>query len=97
MFTSFIRFCLISSEICSRLLAGSKELAELLKRTVDSQNISFSDAAKFAGYSKSEELSSVFLEKGSYSAFIELHIEQGPILEEEGRILYAHSNSCLND
>ncbi|KAL9140233.1 hypothetical protein ABFS82_14G022800 [Erythranthe guttata] len=68
----------------SRLLAGSEELKELLKKTVDSQNISFSDAATFAGYTKNEDLSSVFLEKGSYSAFIELHIEQGPILEEEG-------------
>ncbi|EYU32522.1 hypothetical protein MIMGU_mgv1a005924mg [Erythranthe guttata] len=68
----------------SRLLAGSEELKELLKKTVDSQNISFSDAATFAGYTLNEDLSSVFLEKGSYSAFIELHIEQGPILEEEG-------------
>ncbi|KAM7279037.1 hypothetical protein ACFE04_006171 [Oxalis oulophora] len=31
-----------------------------------------------------EDLSSVFLKKGTYSAFLELHIEQGPILEEEG-------------
>ncbi|CAA2957351.1 ureidoglycolate hydrolase [Olea europaea subsp. europaea] len=68
----------------SRLLAGSKELAELLKKTVDSQNISFFDAARFAGYANHlQDLTSVFLEKGSYSAFIELHIEQGPILEEE--------------
>ncbi|KAK4405824.1 Ureidoglycolate hydrolase [Sesamum angolense] len=51
--------------------------------TVDGQNISFSDAAKFAGYENAQDLSSVFLPKGSYSAFIELHIEQGPILEEE--------------
>ncbi|KAL2506652.1 Ureidoglycolate hydrolase [Abeliophyllum distichum] len=68
----------------SRLLAGSGELAELLKRTVDNQNISFLDAARFAGYANHlEDLTSVFLKKGSYSAFIELHIEQGPILEEE--------------
>ncbi|KAK6145983.1 hypothetical protein DH2020_019852 [Rehmannia glutinosa] len=67
----------------SRLLAGSEELTELLKTTVDGQNISFSDAAKLAGYTNNEDLSSVLLKKGSYSAFIELHIEQGPILEEE--------------
>ncbi|KAK4478164.1 hypothetical protein RD792_017446 [Penstemon davidsonii] len=67
----------------SRLLAGSEELAQLLKKTVDGQNISFSDAARLAGYENNEDLSSVFLKKGSYSAFIELHIEQGPILEEE--------------
>ncbi|KAG5075652.1 hypothetical protein JHK84_056883 [Glycine max] len=29
-------------------------------------------------------LGSVFLKKGTYSAFVELHIEQGPILEDEG-------------
>ncbi|KAL3812510.1 hypothetical protein ACJIZ3_013778 [Penstemon smallii] len=67
----------------SRLLAGSEELAQLLKKTVDGQNISFSNAARLAGYEDNEALSSVFLKKGSYSAFIELHIEQGPILEEE--------------
>ncbi|KAL3642058.1 hypothetical protein CASFOL_012873 [Castilleja foliolosa] len=67
----------------SRLIAGSEELAEALKKTVDGHNVSFSDAAKLAGY-PNEDLSSVFLKKGSYSAFVELHIEQGPILEEEG-------------
>ncbi|GAA0142460.1 hypothetical protein Leryth_019790 [Lithospermum erythrorhizon] len=67
----------------SRLMAGIKEHAELLKNTVDNQNISFFDAAKAAGYSNVENLSSAFLNKGSYSAFVELHIEQGPILEEE--------------
>lgn len=67
-------------------MAGSKTLANALKTTVDGQNISFFDAAQSAGYTKDEgDLSSVFLEKGSYSAFVELHIEQGPILEDEGR------------
>lgn len=73
----------------SRLLAGSRELAELLKTAVDGQNVSFPDAAKFAGYANNQDLSSVFLQKGSYSAFIELHIEQGPILEEEGWTYYS--------
>lgn len=68
-------------------MAGSVELAELLKKTVDGQNISFADAAKSAGYGNALDFSSVFLKKGSYSAFIELHIEQGPLLEEEGRTL----------
>ncbi|EOY05927.1 N-carbamyl-L-amino acid amidohydrolase protein isoform 1 [Theobroma cacao] len=69
----------------SRLLAGGEALAKALKTTVDSQNISFLDAARSAGYAKDQDdLSSVFLKKGSYSAFVELHIEQGPILEEEG-------------
>ncbi|KAL9410785.1 hypothetical protein AB3S75_044541 [Citrus x aurantiifolia] len=69
----------------SRLLAGIESLAKDLTSTVDGQNISFLDAARSAGYAKEpNDLSSVFLKKGSYSAFVELHIEQGPILEEEG-------------
>ncbi|KAL5542167.1 hypothetical protein UlMin_009877 [Ulmus minor] len=69
----------------SRLLAGSEALAKALKTTVDGQNISFFNAARSAGYAKDQDdLSSVFLSKGTYSAFLELHIEQGPILEEEG-------------
>ncbi|MQL96638.1 hypothetical protein Taro_029320 [Colocasia esculenta] len=69
----------------SRLLAGSKPLAESLKVTVDGQNTSFFDAAAFAGYAKNGgDISSVFMKKGHYFAFLELHIEQGPILEKEG-------------
>ncbi|XP_062108167.1 ureidoglycolate hydrolase [Humulus lupulus] len=69
----------------SRLLAGSEALAEALKTTFDGQNLSLLDAARSAGYAKDQDdLSSVFLRKGSYSAFVELHIEQGPILEDEG-------------
>lgn len=61
---------------------------EALKTTVDAQNRSFLDAARSAGYAKDQnDLSSVFLKKGTYSAFVELHIEQGPLLEEEGRII----------
>lgn len=69
----------------SRLLAGSEVLVKALQTTVDGQNKFFLDAARAAGYAKDQDdLSSVFLRKGSYSAFVELHIEQGPILEEEG-------------
>ncbi|CAL5416359.1 unnamed protein product [Camellia sinensis] len=69
----------------SRLMAGNEELEKALKQTVDNQNTSFLDAAMSAGYAKGgEDLSSVFVKKGSYFAFVELHIEQGPILEEEG-------------
>lgn len=66
------------------MLSGRKELAKTLKEAYDGQNISFSDAARSAGYAAAADLSSVFLHKGAYSAFLELHIEQGPILEEEG-------------
>ncbi|XP_076893939.1 ureidoglycolate hydrolase-like [Bidens hawaiensis] len=68
----------------SRLLAGSVSLAKSLTQTVDNTNISFLDAAKSAGYADNEDFSNVFLDEKSYSAFVELHIEQGPILENEG-------------
>ncbi|XP_072956733.1 ureidoglycolate hydrolase [Typha angustifolia] len=69
----------------SRLLAGSEVLANSLREAVDGQDISFFDAAKFAGYNiHPEDLPNVFLKNGSYFGFLELHIEQGPILEEEG-------------
>jgi len=69
----------------SRLLAGSVTLAETLKELVDNQNISFEEAAKTAGYTGSlQHLDSVSLPKGAYFGFVELHIEQGPLLEEEG-------------
>ncbi|KAG0466914.1 hypothetical protein HPP92_018494 [Vanilla planifolia] len=68
----------------SRLLAGSQELAHALHEVVDEQNISFVEAARTAGYASQEDLSSVFLKKQNYFSFIELHIEQGPILEQEG-------------
>ncbi|KAL8545943.1 hypothetical protein ACS0TY_005892 [Phlomoides rotata] len=87
-----LEMIMFSSEVPSRFgisclgslfLAGSQELAELLKTAVNGQNVSFTDAAKFVGYAITKDLSSVFLQKGSYSAFVELHIEQGLILEEE--------------
>ncbi|KAL8555516.1 hypothetical protein ACS0TY_003359 [Phlomoides rotata] len=70
---------MFSSEVPSRFgisYLGSQELAELLKTSVNVQNISFTDAANFAGYAITKDLSSVFLQKGSYSGFVELHIEQ---------------------
>lgn len=77
------------SDMCSRLLAGIELLSNALKKTVDNNNVSFIEAARSAGYAKDEEdLSSVFLKEGSYSAFVELHIEQGPILEDEGMLLF---------
>jgi ureidoglycolate amidohydrolase len=70
----------------SRLLAGSVTLAKTLKGLVDNQNISFEEVAKTAGYTGSlEHLDSVSLPKGAYFGFVELHIEKGLILEEEGR------------
>lgn len=72
-------------ETCSRLLAGIHPLANALNKAVDSQNIPFFDAARGAGYDvRQEDLPNMFLTKTSYSSFVELHIEQGPILEDEG-------------
>lgn len=69
-------------------MAGSEALAEALKTTVDGQNISFLEAARSSGYARDEDdLSSVFLKNDRYSAFVELHIEQAPILEEKGILL----------
>ncbi|PHU29425.1 Ureidoglycolate hydrolase [Capsicum chinense] len=67
----------------SRLLAGIVQLAEQLKSSKDNHNVSFSDAAKSAGYTNAKgDLSEVSLKKGTYSTFVKLHIEQGPILEK---------------
>ncbi|MCO5562088.1 hypothetical protein L7F22_015714 [Adiantum nelumboides] len=69
----------------SRLLAGVSNMKALLEKAVDKENVSFPDAAAVAGYELAlETLLEVPLEKNAYAAFVELHIEQGPILEEEG-------------
>ncbi|KAM3254276.1 hypothetical protein ACQJBY_048043 [Aegilops geniculata] len=80
------RFSYVHSlKMCSRLMAGSEELVQSLKRTVDNHNVSFVDAADSAGYKiHPDDLHNVFLNQDAYFAFIELHIEQGPILEKEG-------------
>ncbi|PHT93930.1 hypothetical protein T459_01812 [Capsicum annuum] len=62
---------------------GIVQLAEQLKSSKDNHNVSFSDAAKSAGYTNAKgDLSEVSLKKGTYSTFVKLHIEQGPILEK---------------
>ncbi|KAF3630238.1 hypothetical protein FXO37_28555 [Capsicum annuum] len=64
-------------------LSGIVQLTEQMKSTKDSHNVSFFDAAKSAGYTNAKgDLSEVSLKKGTYSAFVKLHIEQGPILEK---------------
>jgi N-carbamoyl-L-amino-acid hydrolase len=65
----------------SRALAGSlgpEDLAALR----DAEGRSLGDLRAVAGYSN--DLVSVQLKPGSYAAFIELHIEQGPLLEAAG-------------
>lgn len=65
----------------SRLIAGTTS-ADADERLLDKEGISLKDARTQAGFSGS--LEGVRLEKGHYHAFVELHIEQGPILEREG-------------
>ncbi len=67
--------------IGSRLLSGSlsPESAAVLK---DNIGATFDEVRRRAGCSG--ELSAVQLREGSYAAFVELHIEQGPLLEQEG-------------
>ena len=64
----------------SRFLAGlfDDSAGERLK---DTGGRTLNDARATAGYGGS--LSSVPLPKGAYSAFVELHIEQGPLLERD--------------
>ena len=63
----------------SRLLAGALD-ESAGARLKDRDGRSLEDVRTTAGFSGS--LSSVRLAQGAYSAFVELHIEQGPILEQ---------------
>ena len=67
--------------IGSRLLSGvlGPEADEALRGNNDETLRSVRTHAGFAA-----DLNSVRLQKGHYAAFVELHIEQGPILEREG-------------
>ena len=79
---------LLTIKFCSRLLAGLPTIKVALEGAVDKDNVSFEEAAGQAGYEFAlETLVEVPLKEDTYSAFIELHIEQGPILEEEGNIV----------
>jgi N-carbamoyl-L-amino-acid hydrolase len=62
----------------SRLLSGLLD-ASTAERLKDRTGTSLDQARRDAGFAG--ELSGVRLPKGYYSAFVELHIEQGPILE----------------
>ena len=65
------------SMMSSGVLSGKFDKEKMLKST-DIDNVSFKDALKNSGYVGSEENR---LEEAS--AYIELHIEQGPVLEAE--------------
>ena len=63
----------------SRLLAGLLPNADAM---VDREGLSLQQARAAAGFHGA--LASVALPKGQYAAFVELHIEQGPLLEQQG-------------
>jgi N-carbamoyl-L-amino-acid hydrolase len=65
----------------SRLMAGAMDPAAGT-RLRDPQGQSLDEARAWAGFTDS--LTSVALAPGYYAAFVELHIEQGPLLERNG-------------
>jgi len=65
----------------SRLLGGAVS-AEALAALTDADGISFDEARRQAGYDG--DLATVPLTPSDYAAFVELHVEQGPVLEREG-------------
>lgn len=69
----------------SRAMAQTANIFGTLQSAVDAENVSFVEAARRAGYTEAEDnIESSGLKEGAYSSFVELHIEQGPILEKEG-------------
>jgi N-carbamoyl-L-amino-acid hydrolase len=66
----------------SRLLSGSLEPARAAS-LADRDRLTLEQWRHRAGFGD-RPLSSVVLAKGAYAAFVELHIEQGPLLERDG-------------
>jgi N-carbamoyl-L-amino-acid hydrolase len=64
--------------IGSRVLSGMTNLREL-QALHDADGITFEQARRMAGFSG--DIESARLPRGHYHAFLELHIEQGPVLE----------------
>src|SRR6201988_2352583 len=68
----------------SRLLSGTLP-ADAARRLTDSDGTTLADVLRSAGLAGS--LESAKLPSGHYKAFVELHIEQGPILERDRKPL----------
>jgi ureidoglycolate amidohydrolase len=64
----------------SRLLSGSLS-AEAAKKLTDKDGASIEQVRRAVGFQG--ELETVKLPAGNYEAFVELHIEQGPLLEQK--------------
>ena len=65
----------------SRALAGALEPAAL-REFHDKDGASLDELRAAAGFT--DDLAAVALQPGHYAAFVELHIEQGPLLEQAG-------------
>jgi ureidoglycolate amidohydrolase len=68
----------------SRLLSGTLS-ADAARKLTDTDGATVEEVRRSAGFAGS--LEEVQLRKGYYKAFVELHIEQGPILEREHKPL----------
>lgn len=68
----------------SRLLAGTLDPAHAAQ-LADKQGVTLAEWRERAGWDALGDLASVQLAEGAYAGFFELHIEQGPILEETGQ------------
>ncbi len=68
----------------SRMLSGTLS-PDAARKLSDNHGASLEEVRRNAGLAG--ELESVTLSAGYYKAFVELHIEQGPILEREGKRL----------
>src|SRR5580700_1007080 len=68
--------CLGSRALCGTIAAGSLALLR------DAEGRAFDEIRRTAGFRG--ELAEVRLPEAYFAAFVELHIEQGPILEREG-------------
>jgi len=66
----------------SRLLSGALSPAQALALR-SKQGDSLLQLKEDAGYFEDPTLTSVLLKPGAYHAFLELHIEQGPLLEQD--------------
>lgn len=67
----------------SKVIVGKVSKDNLIK-FVDKDGISLYEALEKSGY-KPEELEKCRIEPGEIYAFIEMHIEQGPVLEQENK------------
>ncbi len=70
----------------SRLISGAMAPDTLAALEDDAGN-SYDQARAAAGFEG--EIASAVLEHGHYTAFVELHIEQGPVLEQAGEVIGA--------